>query len=202
MTALVENGKARILSRPNIITMSGEQASIQIGGEIPYTTSNLEGTTVSFRNYGIILQFKPIVDEQDRITVSVHAESSNMSGQTVDGQPILTTRRADSVVHLDSGSTMVIGGLMDSSDSKNLSKIPLLGDIPIIGEFFKYHSKSKTKRELLILITPTIVSNSEVNAAPMSQEMEETYWSGYQESFDRPLIALDEGDLEDGERAQ
>ncbi|MBR1421658.1 MAG: pilus assembly protein N-terminal domain-containing protein [Selenomonadaceae bacterium] len=202
LTALVENGKARILSRPNIITMSGEQASIQIGGEIPYTTSNLEGTTVNFRNYGIILQFKPIVDEQDRITVSVHAESSNMSGQTVDGQPILTTRRADSVVHLDSGSTMVIGGLMDSSDSKNLSKIPFLGDIPIIGEFFKYHSKSKTKRELLILITPTIVSNSEVNAAPMSQEMEKTYWSGYQESFDRPMIALDEGDLEDGERAQ
>ena len=54
----------------------------------------------------------------------------------------------------------------------------------------------------MILITPTIVSNSEVNAAPMSQEMEKTYWSGYQESFDRPMIALDEGDLEDGERAQ
>ena len=198
LNALVENGKARILSRPNIITMSGEQATIQIGGEIPYTTSNLSGTTVSFRNYGIILQFKPIVDEQDRITVSVHAESSNMSGQTVDGQPILTTRRADSVVHLDSGSTMVIGGLMDSSDSKNLSKIPFLGDIPIIGEFFKYHSKSKTKRELLILITPTIVSTSETNVAQMSQEMEQTYKSGYQEAIDRPTIALDEGALEDG----
>ena len=116
--------------------MSGEQATIQIGGQIPYTVSNSNGSTTSFKDYGIILRFKPIVDAENRITSAIHTEVSNLSGQTVDGQPIIATRSADSVINMHSGATMVIGGLMDSSEAKNVSKIPLLGNIPILGEFF------------------------------------------------------------------
>ena len=186
--ALVANGKARILSRPSITTMSGEQATIQIGGQIPYTTSNLAGTTVSFKDYGIILQCKPIVDADNKITVAVHAEVSNLSGQAIDGQPIISNRHADAVVNLESGTSMLIGGLMDSSESKSISKIPLLGDIPILGEFFKYSYKSRNKRELIIIVTPTVVETTDT--APMTDEMRSNFAQSKQELQDREDVDL------------
>lgn len=172
---LVSNGKAKILSRPNVTTLSGEQATIQIGGEIPYSTTNSNGTNTSFKKYGIILQFRPVVDAQNRINSAVHAEVSNMSGQAVNGQPIISTRSADSVINLHSGAPIVIGGLMDSSESKKVSKIPLLGDIPILGEFFKHTSKTRDKRELIIVVTPYLVSDADLSKAPMSQPLKEWY---------------------------
>ena len=187
--ALVETGKARILSRPSITTMSGEQATIQIGGQIPYTISNMTGTTVRFKDYGIILQCKPIVDSDGKITVAVHAEVSNLSGQSVDGQPIISTRHAEAVISLDSGTSMLIGGLMDSSETKSVQKIPLLGDIPILGEFFKYSSKSRDKRELIIIVTPTIIERG--NVAEMSQDMRNTYDNGNLEANNRETVYLD-----------
>ena len=186
--ALVEQGKARILSRPNITTLSGEQATIQIGGQIPYTISNLTGSTVRFKDYGIILQCKPIVDADNKITVAVHAEVSNLSGQAVDGQPIISTRHADSVVNLMSGTSMLIGGLMDSSEGKSVQKIPLLGDIPIIGEFFKYTNKSRDKRELVIIITPTIVEATDYGA--MTEEMHNAFEQSKQELQNREDVNL------------
>ena len=175
--ALVSKGDARILSRPNITTMSGEQATIQIGGQIPYQSLNSSNVAnTEFKDYGIILQFKPVIDAQNRITSTVHTEVSNLSGQTVNGQPIIATRRADSVINIDSGSAMIIGGLMDSSESKAVSKIPLLGNIPILGEFFKYTSKRRDKRELIIVVTPYIVDNS--SRAEMSNEMRDYYHAG------------------------
>lgn len=170
LTALTTKGKAKILSRPSVMTLSGEQATIQIGGEIPYVTTNTLGLTsnTSFKPYGIILQFKPVVDEKNRISSMIHTEVSNMSGQTVNGMPILSTRSADSTINVHSGGTIVIGGLMDSSEIKNVTKIPLLGDIPILGEFFKHTSKSRDKRELIILVTPRIIG---------AEEAGETYWS-------------------------
>ena len=141
--------------------MSGEQSTIQIGGQIPYTARTSDGWSTEFKDYGIILQFKPIVDAQNRINSTIHAEVSSISGTTSDGQAIIATRRADSVISLDSGSPIVIGGLMDSSESKRVQKIPLLGDIPIIGEFFKHTSKSKDKREIIIIVTPYLVDTQE-----------------------------------------
>lgn len=175
LTALVNNGKAKILSRPSVMTLSGEQATIQIGGKIPYTSKSSEGWSTKFEDYGIILQFKPVVDAQNRINSAIHAEVSNLSGQTVDDQPIIATRRADSVITLQSGSSIVIGGLMDSSESKRIQKIPLLGDIPIIGEFFKHTSKSRDKRELIIVVTPYIVEAEDVARTPMSEPMRDFY---------------------------
>lgn len=176
LTALITEGKARILSKPSVVTLSGEQATIQIGGKIPYTTTSSTGATnTSFEDYGIILQFKPVVDAQNRINSMIHAEVSNISGQTVNGQPIIATRRADSVINLSSGSPIVIGGLMDSSETKTLKKIPLLGDIPIIGEFFKHTSKSKDKREIIIVVTPYLVGAKESSQTPVSKPMREWY---------------------------
>ena len=175
LTALVNNGKAKVLSRPSVMTLSGEQATIQIGGQIPYTVRNSDGWSTEFKDYGIILQFKPVVDAQNRINSAIHAEVSNINGETGDGQPILATRRADSVINLYSGSPIVIGGLMDSRESKRILKIPLLGDIPIIGEFFKHTSKSRDLSELIIVVTPYLVGEEEISRSPMSQPMREWY---------------------------
>ena len=191
--ALITKNRAKILSRPSVMTMSGESASIQVGGEIPYTVRSSEGVyTTNFKNYGIILKFKPIVDAEKRIVSAIHAEVSNMSGETVDGQPILNHRGADSVVTMTSGSTLVIGGLMDSSEQKNVVKIPLLGDIPILGEFFKYTSKSKEKQELIILVTPYIVENGSASRVKMSEEMAEHYRNGQRERSAMREIDLNE----------
>lgn len=188
--ALVNNGKARILSRPSLTTMSGEQATIQIGGQIPYSISNMTGTTIRFKDYGIILQCKPIVDDDDKITVAVHAEVSNLSGQSVDGQPIISTRHAEAVVNLASGTSMLIGGLRDSSEAKTVQKLPLLGDIPVLGEFFKYSYKSSNKRELIIIVTPTIVESGDY--AEMTEDMEDTYLKGRLEAQERDNVHLDD----------
>ncbi len=187
---LITKNKAKLLSRPSIMTMSGEQALIQVGGQIPYTVY-VDGTAhVRFKNYGIILQLKPVVDGEGRITSSVHAEVSSMTGETVNGQPILALRRADSVVTMTSGSTIVIGGLMDSSEQKNVTKIPLLGDIPILGEFFKYTSKTKEKQELIILVTPHIVETGKASRTRMTEEMEEYYRNGQREKNQMPEVDL------------
>ena len=175
ITALVTKGKAKILSRPSVITLSGEQATIQIGGKVPYTARSDDGWSTQFEDYGIILQFKPVVDAQNRINSAIHTEVSTLSERTVDNQPIIATRRADSVVTLQSGAAIVIGGLMDSSETKTVSKIPLLGDIPILGEFFKHTSKSRDKRELIIVVTPYLVNAEEISRAPVSPRMREFY---------------------------
>lgn len=181
LNLLVTQNKARILSRPSVMTLSGEQATIQIGGKIPYTTTNSSGNTnTKFEDYGIILQFKPVVDAQNRINSMIHAEVSNISGQAVNGQPIIATRRADSVINLTSGSPIVIGGLMDSSETKVVQKIPILGDIPIIGEFFKHTSKSKDKREIIIVVTPYLVGADENSQTPMSRPMREWFMQEYE----------------------
>ena len=176
LTALVNNGKAKILSRPSVMTLSGEQATIQIGGEVPYMSYSDNGRpSVEFKNYGIILQFRPVVDAQKRINSAVHAEVSSLSGQSVDSQPILNVRSADSVISLHSGSPIVIGGLMDSSETKRVQKIPLLGDIPILGEFFKNTYKARDKREIIIVVTPYLVAEEERSQTMMSQPMREWY---------------------------
>ena len=190
ISALVSQGKAKILSRPSITTMSGEEALIQVGGRIPYVNRDNNGSYTDFEDYGIILQFKPIVDEENRIVSSVHTEVSMPNGEAVNGQPIIEIKRADSVVTVPSGSTMVIGGLMDSRDIKSVKKFPFLGDIPVIGEFFKYTSHSKDKQELIILVTPHLVDEYESSKARMTPEMERAYRQGQREEAAKKDVDL------------
>lgn len=178
LNALINQGKARILSRPNISTMSGEKAKILIGGNIPVPTNDDGKVTVQWKDYGVKLDIEPVVDRMDKITSKVHAEVSSLDyshGITQNGFtiPALSTREAEAVIHVSNGMTMVIGGLLNSEDSKTVSRIPLLSNIPILGEFFKHTSRSRDKRELIILITPRLVG--EDTWAPMSDKMKEAF---------------------------
>ncbi len=162
LQALVSQGKAEILSRPNITTLSGEQANILIGGEIPVPTTKDGEISIEWREYGIKLNIEPTSDDAENITAKVQAEISTLdyahqistSAGTIPG---LTSRKAGTSVSLKSGSALAIGGLLNSEDAKTVTKIPLLGDIPIIGQFFRHSSTSKEKREMMILLVPSIV---------------------------------------------
>ena len=162
LKALISQGKAEILSRPNITTLSGEEANILIGGEIPVPTSKDGEISVTWRDYGIKLNIEPTSDDAENITARVQAEISTLdyahqvstSAGTI---PALTPRKAGTSVSLKSGTALAIGGLLNSEDAKTVTKIPLLGDIPIIGQFFRHTSTSKEKREMLILLVPSIV---------------------------------------------
>lgn len=179
LQALINQGKGRILSRPSITTLSGKTANILIGGRIPVPISDGNGNvSVDWREYGIRLNIEPKVDSEDKITSKIHAEVSTLdsaSAVKIDSYSIpgILSREADAEVNVHSGMTMVIGGLINSEDSKSISKIPLLGDIPIIGRFFRHTSNTRDKRELIILITPTLVADD--TPAPMSQRMKESY---------------------------
>lgn len=193
LRALINQNKAKVLSRPSITTMSGEEAVIQVGGEIPYTIRDGNGNpTTSFKKYGIILQFKPSVDAENRIVSSIHTEVSMPSGETIDKQPIIDQRMANAVVTVSSGSTMVIGGLMDSRDYKTVRKFPFLGDIPVIGEFFKYTSHNRDKQELIILVTPRLVDEESSSTAEMSDDLRKMYQQGRQDKANMNKVDLNE----------
>lgn len=190
--ALASQNKIKVLSRPNITTMSDEEAEILIGGELPIPTSKDGEISVEWKPYGIKLKIKPQVDQESKITSKVEAEVSgidaSVSVPTSAGKiPGLISRKASTMLSVPDGQTMAIGGLMNSDESKVITKVPILGDIPIIGEFFKHTSTSKDKRELMILITPTIVTNNDPvkgsskmleeveNSKRQWQEMEDIY---------------------------
>ncbi len=168
LNALVKNGDAKILSQPYVITMSGEKADILIGGEIPVPVNTDDNTvTVEWREYGIRLQIEPNVQQDDSVDSKIQTEVSsldwssavNATSATGVRIPGLLSRKANSHVLMKPGMTMAIGGLISSSESKSVSKIPLLGDIPILGQFFRNTSKTREQKEILILLTPILVDS-------------------------------------------
>lgn len=192
LQALINEGKARILSRPSITTMSGKTANILIGGRIPIPVSDGNGNvSIDWHEYGMKLNIEPVVDSEDKITSKVHAEVSTLDyshGVKIDSfsVPGIATREAESEVNVRSGMTMAIGGLINSEDAKIVSKIPLLGDLPIIGRFFRHTSNTRDKREVIILITPTLVADD--TPVPMSRRMKESYEASERTARNRELV--------------
>ena len=155
--ALISDGKANILARPNITTIQGKEAVINIGSEVPVptvsTTNSTTTTSIKYREAGIILKCTPRVNEDGIITVKVHTEvSSPMYVEDMKAYRF-QKRSADTIVRLKDGQTMVIGGLIGSDEAKQMSKIPFLGDIPIVGNLFKHIQKSKSDTEVMIFLT-------------------------------------------------
>jgi pilus assembly protein CpaC len=172
----LKNGKARVISEPNVTTMSGQDARIHVGGKITVPLTNSNGSmTTEDKEYGVELSLaKPVLDRQGNITTTLTTAVSKLDwGNAVNGIPGMRERSASTVVNIPSGMTMVIGGLMDSSDEETINKVPLLGNIPILGELFKYHDTTHNDSEILILITPRAVN--EHSPVDMSKKMRDMY---------------------------
>ena len=165
--ALQTQGALRALAEPNLIAMDGQQASFLAGGEYPVPIVQGGGgsnTTVSivFKEYGVRLNFKPTIIDEDHIRLELEPEVSTLdfaNGVKFDGflVPGLRTRRAHTGVELRDGQSFALAGLLDNSETRSLSKIPGLGDIPILGNLFKSTSFQKNESELMFIVTAQMV---------------------------------------------
>jgi general secretion pathway protein D len=171
--ALATTNKTEILSRPSILTRSGQQAMIMVGQTVPLTTGSRQDptsgatfATISYQDIGIILRVTPFITTEGMVEMIVTPEISSLSQTTVSigpgtNAPVIDKRSADTVVVTPSDQTVVIGGLISTQNIDGESKVPLLGDIPLLGYAFKYRTKTKTKTELLIFLTPHVVQRPE-----------------------------------------
>ncbi|MBR8055429.1 type II and III secretion system protein family protein [Burkholderia vietnamiensis] len=164
LSLLEANNLARVLAEPTLVALSGQSASFLAGGEIPVPSpQGLGSTAIQWKQYGVGLSLTPTVLSPNRIALKVAPESSQLdfvNSVTISGVavPGITTRRADTTVELGDGESFVIGGLIDRQTMSNVSKVPLLGDLPIIGTFFKNLNYQQNDKELLIIVTPHLVA--------------------------------------------
>lgn len=165
--ALQTQGAVRELAEPNLIAMDGEQASFLAGGEFPVPIVQGGGggqNTVSiiFKEYGVRLTFKPTIIDEDHIRLTLEPEVSTIdfaNGVKFDGFliPGLRTRRAKTGVELRDGQSFALAGLLDNNETRSLSKVPVLGDIPVLGELFKSKTFQKNESELMFIVTANLV---------------------------------------------
>jgi pilus assembly protein CpaC len=164
--ALQTQGALRELAEPNLIAMDGEQASFLAGGEfpVPIVQGGSDKTTVTivFKEYGVRLNFKPTIIDEDHIRLELEPEVSTIdfaNGVKFDGFliPALKTRRAKTGVELRDGQSFALAGLLDNSETRSLSKVPVLGDVPVLGALFKSKSYQKNETELMFIVTAQMV---------------------------------------------
>ena len=163
--ALQTQGALRELAEPNLIAMDGSQASFLAGGEFPVPIvqgGSNNSVSVSFKEYGVRLTFKPTIIDEDHIRLDLEPEVSTIdfsNGVKFDGFliPALKTRRAKTSVELRDGQSFALAGLLDNSETKTLSRVPVLGDIPVLGSLFRSKSFQKNESELMFIVTAQVV---------------------------------------------
>ncbi len=168
ISALETKGIVQVLAEPNVMATNGKEASFLAGGEYPYpvaqgSSGGLTTVTIEFKEYGIRLNFIPTITPRGTIRLQVAPEVSaldysnqiDISGFNV---PAITSRKVNTEVELADGESFMIGGLLDKSTNSTFEKIPFIGDIPIIGKLFQSELKTKNDTELIVIVTPVIVS--------------------------------------------
>ena len=164
INALIANGKAKIVAKPGILTLPGKEASIFIGDHIPVQTekrdSNGSYTSTEYVDAGIKLKYTPVISQDQKyITAKVHTEVATASLISELTNYKITSRTADTQVRLQNCETLVIGGLINEEEQRNLQKVPFLGDLPLLGSLFRSHNTRKSKVEVIMLLTPEITVN-------------------------------------------
>ncbi len=175
LNALASNNQATILSSPRIQARNGEQATIQVGQEVPIITSQQTATgtvttptqaavlqTIQYRSTGVILRVKPVIHSGDQIDLEVQQEVSAASTTNtgVNMSPTFSTRKLETKLTLRNGATVMMGGLISNDSNQGSAGIPLLKDIPLVGNLFSTRTSGGNRRELVLLITPYILSDS------------------------------------------
>lgn len=164
LLALESQNKANIISNPRITTVNNREASVVVGKQIPLIVQDFAGNAVTqLTTIGIKLNVTPHINTGNRITMDVHPEVSDLASQaTVQGGIIINTTMADTRVMVNDGETAVIGGLIRSNESTTKRGVPILMDLPLLGNLFRSSSTTKQKRELLIFVTPKILGETGV----------------------------------------
>jgi pilus assembly protein CpaC len=165
--ALESKSVLQILAEPNVLAINGRTASFLAGGEFPYPTlqgggGGLGAVTIQFREFGVRINFTPVITPRGTIRLQVAPEVSSLdfaNGLVFQGFniPALATRRVTTEIELESGQSFAIGGLLDNRTTEALSKVPGLGNIPLLGKLFQSRAIQKQNSELLVLVTPELV---------------------------------------------
>jgi type IV pilus assembly protein PilQ len=163
ISALEEDGQGRVISSPRVVTADQTRAVIEQGTDIPYQTqgSQLTGPTISFRKAVLRLSVTPQITPEGSIILDldVNKDSPGMPIGGANGNLVINTKHVQTQVLVENGGTVVIGGIFDLTETKSQSKIPLLGDIPILGRLFRQNTQQTQKDELLVFITPRMISD-------------------------------------------
>ena len=161
--ALTTKNLAKVLAEPNLLVKSGQKGEFLAGSKIPYTTLVSTGgtstTSIVFETVGVKLNFAPVVMENGNIALNIDpAEVSSIAGTLqVNGYPIIDTRTIRTFAELKDGESLVLAGLLDEEHIKTMSKVPILGDIPILGALFRSTQDDLKEKELVFFITPKVV---------------------------------------------
>ncbi|NRA43160.1 MAG: type II secretion system secretin GspD, partial [Pseudomonadales bacterium] len=183
LRALETSAEANILSTPSLMTLDNNEAQIVVGQEVPFVTGSYTSTgssgsnpgdpfqTIERENVGITLKVTPHINDGDQITLDIMQEVSGLVGTSIEANtPIVTNeRKIETSVSTADGETIILGGLMSDEIQESVSKVPLLGDIPLLGRLFKSSATTVVKKNLMIFIRPTVVRDA-VTAADVSQE--------------------------------
>lgn len=161
--ALQQDGLVKVLAKPTLICLSGQQANFLAGGEFPIPVPQGLGTVaIEYKSFGISLNFKPVVLSDDRINIQVSPEVSELDFSTAIqlsgfAVPGISSRRTSTTIELGDGQSFAIAGLLKDSSRDSVSKFPLLGDIPVLGALFRSREFQKSESELVIIVTPRLV---------------------------------------------
>jgi Flp pilus assembly secretin CpaC len=170
--ALQQNNKARTLAKPNMLVLDGREADMLVGGELPIPVVQAAGggasgstITVQYKEFGVKLHMTPVITGSSTVQLKIATEVSSVTATNavvINGFsiPAIQTRREETIVNVKNGQSLVIGGLMQNQKGQIITKIPVLADIPILGEFFKYKNWTNQETELVIMLTPTIMQPS------------------------------------------
>jgi pilus assembly protein CpaC len=190
--ALEQKSVLQILAEPNVMALNGREASFLAGGEFPFPVlqgGNNFGVTIQFREFGVRLNFTPTVQADNTIRLKIAPEVSSLdftNALTISGFliPALSSRKAQTEVELRDGQSFAIAGLIDKRLSEIANKVPVLGDIPILGNFFKSRNTNKSNTELLVMVTPRIVRPVDPANVPAGPEFPKPFMD--QQKFDGP----------------
>ncbi len=156
LSALESDGHGKILSNPRIMTGDQVKATIEQGTELPYQTTSQNGSKLQFRKANLRLEVLPKIHPDGKISMLVGINKDTIGMKTEQGYAI-DTKSLSSEVTVESGGTVIIGGIFQTTEREDEVKIPLLGDIPLIGHLFRHKSKLQDKTELLVFLTPTVI---------------------------------------------
>ncbi|SUO97298.1 type IV pilus secretin PilQ [Suttonella ornithocola] len=158
LQAMQAEGRSEIISSPRVVTQDGYKALVAAGQEIPYTSVSDNGTQTSFKDAKLSMEVTPRIAPNDRVSMEIHITKDRADyANTVNGEPPIDTNEIQTKVEVENGETIVLGGIYEQEQGTSVNKVPLLGDIPVLGHAFKNTNKVFTKNELLVFITPRII---------------------------------------------
>ena len=161
LSALEADNRGKVVSSPRVITADKKKAIISQGEQIPYQTAAASGaTTIAFRDAVLELSVTPRITPDDKIIMDLEVKKDSVGSRVVNGTPSIDTKRVNTQVLCDNGDTIVLGGIFEQTTRTTIEKVPVLGDIPLVGNLFKRTSRQDDKTELLIFVTPKIVKDT------------------------------------------